>query len=164
MFAFEIATTVIVLVVIMVSIEVVPYLAASKENDQISMYTQKQFAEGNATLTAGLTASVRFNYSSYDPAILVVGLTFQTWQKPGDLAVYCNGKLISTVSATPQAPQVDLNVVSLSGLDLVKPKPNIPYFQVPDAYTYGNEITFTTPVQNGYEGTFSYQIMIRGSR
>jgi hypothetical protein len=40
----------------------------------------------------------------------------------------------------------------------VEPK-NIYY-----SFVFGNEITFTSDPPNGYEGAFSYQIKIRGSR
>jgi hypothetical protein len=34
----------------------------------------------------------------------------------------------------------------------------------PDSFTYGNEITFVSEPVDGYDGTITYQISIRGSR
>ena len=157
LFAFEIAAVAIVLVVIMVFVEVTPYLASSKPDSQIGVYNQKEFAKGNVTLAAGQTTSAQFNYSTYDPAILVVDLSFQSWQTPGLLSVYCNGRIIATINATQDYPQLRLNAISVSGWDWVKPPS-------PNSFTYGNEITFVSEPENGFEGAFSYQIDIRGSR
>ncbi len=164
LFAVEIVAFVIILVLIMIFIEFTPYLASASQNNSIGVYNEKVFASGNLTLAVGESAGAQFNYSTFDPAILVVDLTFQNWQTPGYLSVYCNGLLVSTVLATPQTPQVELNILSLSGLDIVKPRSAISYYQLNDVYTYGNEITFRPQIQNGYEGTFAYKIMIRGTR
>lgn len=157
LFAAEIVLVVVILVVILVFVEVTPYLASANQSDQIDMYTQKEFAKGNATLVKGESVSARFNYTTYDPAILIVDLTFQNWQRPGDLSLYCNGRIIATLQATPDNPKVHLSTISVSGFDIVKaPAPN--------SFTYGNELTFVSDLQNGYQGDFSYQISIRGSR
>jgi hypothetical protein len=157
LFAFEIAAVTIAIAVIMLFVEVTPYLASSKPSSQIGVYNQKEFAKGDVTLSIGQTTSAQFNYSTYDPAILVVDLTFQDWRIPGYLSFYCNGRLITTINATPDNPQVRLNVISVSGWDWVKP-PSL------NSFTYGNEVTFVSEPENGFEGTFSYQIDIRGSR
>ena len=153
----EIAAVAIVLVVILFFVEVSPYLASSKPNSQIGLYNQKEFARGNVTLTVGQTAGAQFNYSSYDPAILVIDLAFQNWQTPGYLSLYCNGLIIATIYASSSNPTVRFTTISVSGWDWVKP-PSL------NSFTYGNEVTFSSEPQNGYEGTFDYQISIRGSR
>jgi hypothetical protein len=153
----EIASVVAILLVIMVFVEVTPYLASSKPNSQIGVYNEKVFAKDNVTLALGQMASAQFNYSTYDPAILVVDLVFQNWQAQGALSVYCNGRLVATINATPDNPTVRLTSISVSGWDWVKP-PSV------NSFTYGNEVTFVSEPGNGYEGTFSYQIDIRGSR
>jgi hypothetical protein len=157
LFAIEIASAIIVVVVVLFVVEVNPYLLSSKSSSQIGVYNEKVYAKGNATLDLGQIVSAQFNYSTYDPAILVVDLTFQNWEVPGDLSVYCNGLLVATIHATPDNPTARLNMISVSGWDWVKP-PTI------DAYTYGNEVSFESDPQTGYQGTFSYQIDIRGSR
>jgi hypothetical protein len=157
LFAVEIAAVAIILVVIFIVVEVTPYLASANQNSQISIYTQKEFANGAATLVKGESASVRFNYTTYDPAILIVDLAFQSWQTPGNLSLYCNGRIIATIQATPDNPKTRLSTISVSGFDIVKsPAPN--------SFTYGNELTFVSDLQYGYEGDFNYQISIRGSR
>jgi hypothetical protein len=161
LFLAEIAAVIIVIVIVVIFVEITPYLAASNQG-QIGVYNQRVYAQKTVTLQAGQVASIRFNYSTYDPAILVVNLKFQDWQKPGNLSVYCNGILIDTFSAQPSSPEVKSTTVTFSGYDLVKPpsaKLGIIY-----QYDYGNEITFMSPFQTGFEGTFNYQISIRGSR
>jgi hypothetical protein len=153
----EIATVAIVLVAILFFVEVSPYLASSKPNSQIGLYNQKEFARDNVTLAVGQTAGAQFNYSSYDPAILVIDLAFQNWQTPGYLSLYCNGRIIATIYASSSNPTVRFTTISVSGWDWVKP-PSL------NSFTYGNEVTFSSDPQNGYEGTFDYQISIRGSR
>lgn len=157
LFVVEIASIVIVVVLAIVLVEVTPYLASSKLNSSIGVFNQKEFAQGVVTLGVGQMASAQFNYSTFDPAILVVDLTFQNWQTPGVLSMYCNGRSIGRILATPNSPTVRITAISVSGWDWVKP-PSI------NSFTYGNEITFVSEPENGYEGTFSYQVDIRGSR
>jgi hypothetical protein len=156
-FAVEIASVAIILVVILVVVEASPYLASANQNSQIAMYNQKEFAKGTVTLAKGQSASAQFNYTTYDPAILIVDLAFQNWQTPGSLSLYCNGRIIATINPTPDDPTVRFTTISFSGWDYVK-SPSI------DSFTYGNEITFVSDAQNGFEGVFNYQISIRGSR
>jgi hypothetical protein len=162
LFAFEIALVAVVIIVIMVFVEVTPYLVSSKQNDQIGVFSQKEFTKNTVSLLTGQKTSSRFNYSTFDPAILVVDLSFRSWENPGYLSLYCNGILIVTIEATERNPEVQLTTITLSGYDLVKPHYQLS--QVFSTYTYGNEISFVSPVENGYEGTFSYKISVRGSR
>jgi hypothetical protein len=157
LFAIEIASAVIVLTAILVIVEVSPYLSSSQANAQIGMYNERTYAKGLVTLALGQTSSAQFNYSTYDPAILVMDLAFQDWQIPGQLSLYCNGRLIATIRATPDNPNVRLSTISVSGWDWVKP-PSI------NSFTYGNEVSFVSEPVDGFEGTFTYQIDIRGSR
>lgn len=158
----EIILVVAVLIVVLVVVGVTPYLASSRENDNIGVFNQKEFAQNTISLVAGQRASCRFNYSTFDPAILVIDLAFQSWNTPGQLALYCNGILVVTIEATQRNPNVQLTTVTVSGYDLVRP-----HYQLSSlfsTYTYGNEITFASAVDNGYEGIFSYTISVRGSR
>ena len=157
LFAFEVAAIVLVLGVLLFFVEVSPYLISSKLSSSIGMYNQQEFAKNVATLAKGQSARAQFNYTSTDPAIVVLDLSFQSFQTPGDLKVYCNGRLVTTLHVSPSTPQVRLNVITVSGADWIKISTATPY-------TYGNEITFTSSSQTGYEGTFGYQIDIRGSR
>jgi hypothetical protein len=157
LFVVEIASIVIILVVILVAVEVSPYLASASQDNQIGMYNQKEFAKGTITLAKGQSASAQFNYTTYDPAILIVDIAFKSWQTPGRLSLYCNGRVIATIQASVVNPNVHFSTISVSGWDYVKP-PSI------DSYTYGNEVSFVSDIENGYAGDFSYQISIRGSR
>jgi hypothetical protein len=157
MFAVEIAVIVIVVVGGLFIVEISPYLSSSKPNAQIGMYNQKQFGSATIALSPGETAIARFNYSTYDPAILVLDLTFPTWKTAGDLSIYINGNFATTINAPPDNKQYSLTLLSFSGQDWVK-SPSL------NSFTYGNEITFVSKSGNGYDGTFSYKISIRGSR
>jgi hypothetical protein len=154
----EVAAVVVVLIIVMTLVEVVPYLAASEQNTAIGVYNEKTFAKGNLTLTKGTTVeSTRFNYTVFDPAILVLDLNFQTWRSPGNLTVSVNGKDIANIYASPQNPQVKLTAITFSGKDLVEPITiNSPFIS--------NVISFSSKTSQGYDGAFSYQISIRGSR
>jgi hypothetical protein len=156
-FAVELISIVIIVVLVLIFVEVTPYLASANQNSSIGVYNQKLFVQGTARVSSSEIASAQFNYSTYDPAILVIDLTFKTWENPGPLSLLCNGRTIATILATPASPRAHFTTISVSGWDWVKP-PSI------DAYTYGNEVTFVPEPSGGYEGTFSYQISIRGSR
>ena len=164
LFAIEISVAVVILVIILLLVEVTPYLASSKSDSQIGMYNQRLFAEGNATVSSSQTVSAWFNYSSFDPPILVFDLTFQSWQTPGALSIYCNGLRIATIDASPDNPHVVLTVIAVSGLDLVKTRADLVFPASSNAYIYGNQIAFTPNPGDGYEGSFNYQISLRGSR
>jgi hypothetical protein len=157
LFVVEVVVTVVVLVAVMFYIEVTPYLASSKPGSSIGMYNEQEFAKSVVTLTKGQTARAQFNYSSFDPAIVVIDLSFQSFQALGDLTVYCNGRRVTTLAVSSDNTEVRLNVITVSGADWVKAKST-------STYTYGNEIAFTSNSQTGYAGTFSYKIDIRGSR
>ena len=103
-----------------------------------------------------------FNYSTYDPAILVVDLKFNDWQRSGTLSLYCNGILFDTLEASPSNPSVESTAITFSGFELVKSPPS--KLAISSVFGYGNEISFFSSPENGYEGTFSYQVSIRGSR
>ena len=160
----EISVVVIVLVSILLFVEITPYLASANPESQIGIYNQRLFAQGNATLSAGQSASAWFNYSSFDPPILVFDLTFLSWQTPGSLSVYCNGLRIATIEASPDKPHVVLTAVAVSGMDLVKTRADLIYPAPPNAYTFGNQVAFTSNPGDDYEGSFNYQISLRGSR
>jgi hypothetical protein len=159
----EVVFIVVVLLAVLVAIEGVPTLSSTGQGNSIGMYQEKSFSQGKITLTSGQTQSTRFNYTSYDPAILQIDLNFQTIQFPGNLTLYCNGRAFTSLIPTAQNPQVTLTAISVSGNDLVQTstKTNI---QIGSIFLYGNEISFTSTPINGFEGTFSYKIDIRGSR
>jgi hypothetical protein len=155
-FAIEITSIAIIIALVLVFVEVTPFLVSSQQ-ESIGVYNEKEFAHGTLTLVQGQSASAQFNYSTYDPAILVIDLLFQDWQVQGFLSLYCNGRLIVTIHATPNNPIVHFTTISVSGWDWVKP-PSL------NTATYGNEVTFDSDPTNGYSGSFSYKIDIRGSR
>ncbi len=158
----ELVTALTVVAVALLIVQVTPYLASSNTSTQIGVFNQKGYVQNTVSILAGQKTSCRFNYSSFDPAILVIDLDFQNWQTQGNLALYCNGIHVVTIGATLRNPEVQLTTITVSGYDLIKPHYQLsPIFST---YTYGNEISFSSPSINGYEGTFSYKISIRGSR
>jgi hypothetical protein len=158
----EVGAVIIALVLIVVFVGITPYLSSSGQNGQIGVYNQRVYTQKTATVQSGQIASSRFNYTTFDPAILVVELRFLDWQKSGKLSMYCNGILIDTFDATPSNPYLKSTTVTFSGFDLVKPPAS--RLGMTYQFEYGNEVTFLSPIENGYEGTFNYQISIRGSR
>ena len=154
----EVAAVIIVLIIVMIFVEITPYLASAQQDNSIGMYKEREFGKGSATILKGLfIRSAYFNYSTFDPAILVLKLEFQTWQSAGTLTLAVNGKVFASIVATPEKPKIEVNVISVSGADWVEPTSiNSPVFD--------NSISFASESEKGYEGTFSYQIIIRGSR
>jgi hypothetical protein len=157
LFIIEIAVIIVAVVAILIFVQVSPFLASSKPDSSVDVFDQKEFASGNATLTTGQRVGASFNYSTYDPAILVLDLAFQSWQQPGNLSIYCNTKRLTTIYASQEKPQVTFNIISLSGLDWVD-APTLP------GKGAVNRISFASEVENGYEGSFSYELYVRGSR
>ena len=159
-FIVEIALLAAVVATLMFLVEVFPYLTSSKTGSSIDVYDQRTFAKDTVTLTTGQKATARafvpFNYSTYDPSILVLDLLFQSWQNPGNLSIYCNDKIITTVYASSEKSQVTLNIVSFSGLDWVESPTRASTSTI-------NRIVFASD-ENGYEGTFDYELFMRGSR
>jgi hypothetical protein len=154
----EIALVIIVLVAVMAFIGITPYLTSSQQNTSIGVYKEKVFDEGNVTLIRGKTVqSAIFNYTTFDPAILVLDLNFKTWQSKGNLTIAVNDQVFATIYPTPENPKVTLKAVSFSGEDLVKPYSIYSRF-------FSNEIYFSSKPSEGYAVTFSYKISIRGSR
>jgi hypothetical protein len=162
-FLVEIIFIVIVLLVVLVALEGVPTLGSTGQNSSISMYQEKTFKDGKITLAQGQTQSTRFNYTSFDPAIMQIDLNFHTIQSSGNMTIYCNGRAFTSITPTSQKPQITLTVFSLSGTDLVQTLTTSNLY-LGSIFLYGNEIMFTSSSINGFEGTFSYTISIRGSR
>ena len=161
-FVAEIAIIILVIIIVAVFVEISPFLSASNQTGQIGVYNQRQFGQDTVTLGRGQRASSMFNYTTYDPAILVVDLTFKDWKNSGSLSLFCNGILLDTFEVAPGNPSLESTTVTFSGFDLVKPPQS--KIAVSSVFAYGNEISFYSPQDNGYEGTFSYQVNIRGSR
>jgi hypothetical protein len=149
-----------VLFLVLVVVGIMPFLASSQQNSSVPVYSERTYVEGNATLTRGnIYEAPKFKYSTFDPAILIVDLNFQNWRSSGNLTVTINGKVLATVTATPQNPHIRVNAIAFSGIDLVEP--NSQYAQY--SSVLGNSIYFLSN-PDGYEGTFTYEISIRGSR
>jgi len=158
----EIVLVAVILIVVMVVIEGVPYLEASQQNPSVSMYQEREYDKGNVTLARGENARIRFNYSTYDPSILVIELSFQSWQSPGNLTLLCNGKTFASIMATPEKPTVSLSVISVSGQDWLRTYSSTAPSTASNS-TLDNEITFSSEPLNGYAGTFNYRIAVKGS-
>lgn len=159
---FEVTAIALIVIFIAVLVEFTPYLTTDAQSSQIDVFQQKEYFRNTVTLASGQRTSAQFNYTTYDPAILVVDIEFANWEKSGYLSLYCNGILIVTFEATPNNPYVELTTITFSGFDIVKPPPP----KLPTSFTlaYGNEVSLLSTEENGYQGTFSYQVNIRGSR
>ena len=132
-----------------------PYLGSSDQYQSIPAYSQKSEPIRYLSLDKGSLAIVRFNYTSYDPSIIVLDLSFDSIIQPGKFEIFCNYKLVTTVNVKPETPRVSLNLVSFSGLDWVEPMTAM--FGINDLVFESNEL-------DGYVGSLSYQITFRGSR
>jgi hypothetical protein len=158
----EIAFVVVMLVVVLIGVQFTPSLVSQNRDDKINVFSQKEYSQNTVSLFGSEKTSCRFNYSTFDPAILVIDLTFHSWQNPGYLSLYCNDILVVTIEATPRNPNVQLTTVTVSGYDLIKPHQQLSY--IFNNYVFENEISFVSTIENGYEGIFSYKVSIRGSR
>ena len=152
---FEIVSVVAVLLAAMAALVLIPSLQPSKQNASISLYSVRSFPKNTITLTSGAAINVPFDYSSYDPAIIVLELSFQNCEEPGHLTLYCNYRRVASIFAGPETPALFLNLISVSGSDWVEP---------PSAMFGTNELLFESELQNGYEGSLTYQVTLRGSR
>ena len=151
----EITMLVVALLLVVAFVEIAPFLRPSRQAYSIGLYREREYARGNVTLASGQLWSVRFTYTSYDPAILTLEVTFLTWESPGYLVFRCNNRIFATVLASPENHNLSFIVVTFSGREWVEP---------PSSMFGVNEIGFESQVENGYEGMFSYKISIRGSR
>ncbi len=159
----EMLTAVLILVVILVVVGGIPGLGSSEQNASVSMYQEKTYVKGNMTLEKGASASARFNYTTYDPAILVVDIDFNSWQSNGNLTLYCNGRAFASIIAAPDRPHVTINAISVSGADWIQPL-SASWPTIGSFFAYGNELAFKSSLNDGYAGSFDYKIDIRGSR
>lgn len=154
----EIGATIAVLLAVLIAVEISPYLIATNPSNSIGMFNEKEFASNTISIARGQSARFQFNYSSFDPVIMVMDLSFMSFEVPGDLSIICNGKNVTTLNVTPEEPDVRLNLFSVSGLDWLEVTTQVSQLM------FGNEITLVSSQRTGYEGTFSYKVNIRGSR
>jgi len=151
----EVIFFVAVLISLVIILQIIPFLQPSKENTSIGLYNTKFYPKTPITITSGSSITLPFEYSSYDPAIIILELSFQTCDEPGYLKVYCNYRNIASIFVSTEAPPVVINLISVSGSDWVEP---------PTAMLGRNELLFESEPPNGYTGSFTYQITLRGSR
>ena len=156
LFVAELALVFTVLIVIVVVVEVNPALGGSTQSQDIGAFNQKLFSQGAVSITRATSFSTSFDYSSYEPAVLVIDLKFSTIQSPGTLSATCNGRYIGSVYAADKS-HATFSAISMSGTEWVKP---------PSAYSsaFTNQIIFSSDADQGFEGIFTYQISLRGSR
>ena len=151
----EVMLLVVVLLSVVAFVEIAPFLRPSKQSYSIGLYREMEFARGNVTLDSGQRWSVRFTYTSYDPAILTLDVTFLTWESSGDLVFRCNNRIFASVFESPEDAVLSFIVVTFSGREWVEP---------PSSMFGLNEIAFESDLENGYAGMFNYRISVRGSR
>lgn len=155
LFLIEIVILMISLVSVVAFLEIAPYLKPSKQNASIGLYREREFAEGNLAVVVGEMSNANFTYPSYDPAILIVEVTLETCEIPGNLILRCNYREFASIYVDRAGSHHSFTVVSVSGREWVMP---------PSSMFGFNAISFESPSTDGYEGTITYQIRIRGSR
>lgn len=144
-----------VLISLVVILQLLPFLQPSKENTSIGLYNTKSYPKTPLTMASGSSITLPFYYSSYDPAIIILELIFQTCEQPGYFRAYCNYRNIASIFVSPETPPVTINLISVSGSDWVEP---------PTAMLGRNELLFESETTNGYAGNLTFQITLRGSR
>jgi hypothetical protein len=156
LFFIEISVIITVLIVTVIIIQVDPSLAGSKQAQLIGAYNQKVIGKDTITIAKGDAFSTQFGYSSFEPAVLVLDLTFTSCQSSGYLNLECNGRYIGTILVTPDNHHTIVSAISVTGAEWVKP---------PSLYsdTFTNQIIFSSDSSNGYAGTFDFQIRLKGS-
>ena len=152
---FEVVFSVAILLSVMVALDMIPFLQPSNQVNSIGLYSSIYYPEKTVTLESGDFKIAPFSFSSYDPAIIILKLSFQNSEEQGYLTVYCNYRSIASIFVRSDTPPVFLNLISVSGGDWVEP---------PSAMSGMNELLFESKSENGFTGTFSYQITLRGSR
>jgi hypothetical protein len=157
LFLIEIAVVLVVLIVVVSVVAVTPALSGKKNTLPIGAYNQKLFVEDTIPIAKGQAFSERFDYFSYEPAILVIDLTFSGVVSDGTLGLQCNGRSIGIVNASSTSRQSEISVFTFSGTEWVKGPSTYS-----DAFT--NQIIFYSSPSEGFEGTFNVQISIKGSR
>lgn len=151
----EIISLVFILLLAIVAFDLIPSLKPSDENSSIDMYTSKSHLKGTLSLTLGGFAIIPFEYSSYDPAIIILEISFLNCKNPGTLTLHLNYRNIASVLVNSDSPPLTLNLISVAGSDWIEPL----------SAMFGlNELLLESNDQNGYSGNLSYQITIRGSR
>jgi hypothetical protein len=154
-FILEIAIIIGLLVGAITFLLLMPELGSTQQYESLDSYTQKTNPIHYITIIKDQPGLVRFNYTSYDPSIIVLDLYFDSIEKPGDFDIFCNYKHVTTVTVTPESKNTTINLVSFSGLDWVEPLTSM----------FGlNDLVFESSDSNGFLGTISYQISFRGSR
>jgi hypothetical protein len=155
LFAIEIALIIGILACALAFLLLTPNLGSSQLYGSMDAFTQRSDPIHYISIIKDQPGIVRFNYTSYDPSIIVLDLYVDSIDHPGDFDVFCNYKHVAKVSMTPETEKVTLNLVSFSGLDWVEPMTSM----------FGlNDLVFESSDPNGFIGTIAYQITFRGSR
>jgi hypothetical protein len=123
----------------------------SNSGASLGLFDEKKYSEGTVTLERGGEAVDLFRYPSYEPAILTLNIEYLSVQKSGYLTILCNGRSAGRILATPGSESIQLTLVTTSGVEWVKANSL-------------NAVVFKSGADDGYEGTFSYEISLRGSR
>ncbi len=156
LFAAELAVVLVALIVVVVVVEVNPALAGSEQSQNIGAFKEKLYVQDTVSIAKGESWGTSFEYSSYEPAILLMYVSFTDVQAPGYLGVTCNGRYVGRVYGNEKS-HTSLSAISMAGAEWVKP---------PSAYSeaFTNQIIFSSDADKGFAGTFSYQISLKGSR
>ena len=147
----EIALVVILLFAALNLIAYSPFLVSSSQDPGIGLLKEIVFPPQNVTLLRDQVTNILFNYSSYEPAILIMDINYLNWETSGYITIFLNGRFVGNIQSLPDTKQKSLAVVSCSGIDWVRPNES-------------NFIMFLSEYDLGYEGTFTCSVKLRGSR
>ncbi len=117
----------------------------------LGLFSERKYSEATITLARGGEAVSLFRYNSYEPAILVLNIDYLSVEKSGYLEIYCNGKTAGKLLVAAGSGPAQLTLVTTAGVDWVKANSQ-------------NSVFFKSPLADGFEGQFSYEISLRGSR
>ncbi len=143
-----------VILVVFVSIYIVglnPTLESSQRDIFLGLFKEVDYGQNTIALRRGYTGRGSFFYQSYEPVILRLEIVSSVPTTAGYVEVYCNARFVANILFASPNGRASLSVVSCAGVDWVIP-------------LQSNVISFVSGYTNGYEGTITYRISLRGTR
>lgn len=141
-----------------------PYLESSKQDKLLRLFDEQSFPEQTTAVEQGQMICGVFNYSGYEPPILVIDMTFQDCKTSGFITIYLNGRWVTSIYVTPENKRISPTAVSCAGMDWVEPRESTAVYFLSEPEDGFNVVYFISEPEDGYEGTFSYRFRLRGSQ
>ena len=143
----------VILVAVVFSFQLIPGL--QPQQNQIGMYKQISYNENSLTIARDQWITKTFNYTNFDPAIILLQVDLKECREIGYLNIYCNYRKIVSLYLMPQNGSATFCLFSCSGFDWIEPLSDMSGL---------NDLLFESPIIGGFEGSFTYQLSFRGSR